>query len=166
MASNGQLPDSALAPIPGGRLAIAGNCAASWNAMCEEAQRLGVPLRPTGSKSSYRTLAQQQELWNLYIKGKGNLAAKPGTSNHGLGLAVDVATMQMRNMVDKIGRKYGWAKQWSDAPSEWWHLRYRPGVWSPPKQSPTPQPVTVPATSIATGMRGINQNMKPAGVST
>lgn len=130
MAQNGRLPASDLAPIAGGQLAKANGCAASWNAMNVEARRLGLELRPTGSKSSYRTFAQQQELWNLYRSGKGNLAATPGTSNHGWGLAVDLATQSMRAMVDRIGRKYGWAKEWSDAPSEWWHIRYRSGVWS------------------------------------
>jgi murein L,D-transpeptidase YcbB/YkuD len=35
----------------------------------------------------------------------------------------------MRQIVDEIGEQFGWAKKWSDAPSEWWHLSYRPGVW-------------------------------------
>ena len=42
----------------------------------------------------------------------------PALSNHGLGLAVDLATEQMRRIVDKIGHKYGWAKEWSDAQSD------------------------------------------------
>jgi len=95
-----------------------------------EAQgRYGVTLVPTGSKSSYRNLDQQWDLYNLYKSGRGNLAAYPGTSNHGWGLAVDLASMEMRKIVDQIGEKYGWAKKWSDAPSEWWHLKFRKGVW-------------------------------------
>jgi hypothetical protein len=144
VASNGQLPPEALAPIAGGQLER--TAAAAWNAMNVEARRLGVELRPTGSKSSYRTYAQQVELWNLYQSGKGNLAATPGTSNHGWGLAVDLATTQMRSMVDRIGRGYGYAKDWSDAPSEWWHLKYRAGVWSGPDPGPAgaQAPPTVP----------------------
>jgi hypothetical protein len=130
VASNGKLPASDLAPIHQGQLAKANHCAASWNAMNVEARRNGVELRPTGSRSSYRTYQQQVDLYNDYLAGRGALAAKPGTSNHGMGLAVDVATQQMRQMIDRIGRKYGWAKDWSDAPSEWWHLKYRAGVWS------------------------------------
>jgi hypothetical protein len=80
--------------------------------------------------SSYRTLNEQRYLYNLYLQGRGNLAAVPGTSNHGLGLAVDLATHQMRDIVDQIGAKYGWAKRWSDAPSEWWHIKWRSGVWN------------------------------------
>jgi hypothetical protein len=135
VASNGQLPPEALAPIAGGQLEKF--AAAAWNAMNAEARRNGVELRPTGSKSSYRTYAQQVELYNLYLSGKGNLAARPGTSNHGWGLAVDLATTQMRAMLDRIGRKYGYAKEWSDAPSEWWHIKYRAGVWSGPDPGPT-----------------------------
>jgi hypothetical protein len=163
MAANGKLPASDLAPIHQGQLAKANGCAASWNAMNVEARRLGVELRPTGPRSSYRTYQQQVDLYNDYLAGRGALAAKPGTSNHGLGLAVDVATQQMRTVIDRIGRQYGWAKSWSDAPSEWWHLKHRAGVWSgadpgpagagapapSPEQPPTPQEVEMICTGTA-----------------
>lgn len=146
MAENGKLPAAALAPIAGGQLEK--TAAAAFNAMNVEARRLGLELRPTGSRSSYRPYEDQVYFWNLYQSGKGNLAARPGTSNHGWGLAVDLATTQMRAMVDRIGRKYGWAKEWSDAPSEWWHLKYRSGVWSGPDPGPdgaaTPAPPAIP----------------------
>jgi D-alanyl-D-alanine carboxypeptidase len=131
---NGKLPPSALAPIAAGQLEK--HAAAAWNAMNVEARANGLELRPTGSMSSYRTYAQQVYLYNLYRSGRGNLAAVPGTSNHGWGLAVDLATTQMRAMLDRIGRKYGWAKEWSDAQSEWWHIKYRSGVWSGPDPGP------------------------------
>lgn len=92
--------------------------------------RYGVWLTPTGSMSSYRTYDQQVYLWNLYLSGRGNLAARPGTSNHGWGLAVDLQTMGMRDVVNNIGEKYGYAKKWSDAQSEWWHIKWREGVWN------------------------------------
>lgn len=135
MASNGQLPSSDLAPIAGGQLTK--SAAAGYNAMnVESRKRYGVELRPTGSMSSYRTYAQQQYLYNLYLSGKGNLAAVPGTSNHGWGVAVDFATPQMRSIVDAIGAKYGWSKSWSDAPSEWWHIRYEAGHYNGPDPGP------------------------------
>ena len=84
MAENGRLPKSDLAPIAGGELRK--DAAAAFNAMNVESRRLGLELRPTGSKSSYRTYAEQEYFWNLYQSGRGNLAAHPGTSNHGLGL--------------------------------------------------------------------------------
>ena len=135
MASNGQLPSSDLAPIAGGRLRK--DAAAGFNAMnVESRKRYGVELRPTGPLSSYRDYAGQQQLWNAYQNGTGNLAAYPGTSNHGWGLAVDFATPQMRSIVDSIGTKYGWSKSWSDAPSEWWHILYQSGHYSGPDPGP------------------------------
>lgn len=129
MTSNGRLPTSALAKIPGGRLRK--DAAEAWNAMnAESERRFGVTLRPTGPRSSYRSFSEQVALRRLYLAGKGDLAAVPGTSNHGLGLAVDLATPQMRHIVDQIGAKYGWAKRWSDAPTEWWHLKWRPGSYA------------------------------------
>lgn len=41
--------------------------------------------------SGYRSYAEQAELYRLYKRGSGNLAAKPGTSNHEGGQALDVS---------------------------------------------------------------------------
>lgn len=125
---NGRLPDSVLALIPNGRLQK--EPAAAWNAMrADIGKRTNVWISPSGPVSSYRTFAQQQVFWDLYRAGKGNLAAVPGTSNHGWGLAVDVATPQMASLINRYGAKYGYQKSWSDAQSEWWHFKYRSGVW-------------------------------------
>jgi len=123
MAENGRLPASELAPIPGGRLEKA--AAASWlrlRARVGKANRLWIC--PTSSRTAYRTLDEQQYFWDLYQSGKGNLAARPGTSNHGWGLAVDVATTAMAEAINRLGAEHGWQKHWSDAPSEWWHFKY------------------------------------------
>lgn len=155
MASNGQLPASDLAPILEGQLRK--DAAAAWNAMNVEARSRGVELKPTGSKSSYRSLAQQKQLYDLYLHG-GNLAAKPGTSNHGNGMAIDLATPAMRSMVDNIGAKYGFSKSWSDAPSEWWHIVFQPGHYSGAdpgprgKTTPTAQPKTAKAEDMITAV--------------
>jgi len=45
--------------------------------------------------SGFRTFARQQYFWNCYQTKKcngGNLAAKPGNSNHGTGIALDLNT--------------------------------------------------------------------------
>lgn len=135
--ANGRLPANVLAPIPGGQLRK--DAAAAWNAMCAEArQRYGVQLLPLGPASSYRTLPQQEYLWDhVSHPHDTNWVAEPGTSNHGWGLAVDLKNKQMRWIIDQIGEKYGWAKKWSDAPGEWWHIKWREGVWHP---SPAPKP--------------------------
>jgi hypothetical protein len=144
---NGLLPDAALAPIAQGQLAKP--AAAAGNSMNLQARRMGLELVPTGAMSSYRNLAQQKLLYGRYLAG-GNLAAKPGSSNHGWGLAVDVATFQMRQLVDRIGEPYGWAKRWSDAPSEWWHLAYRAGVWTGVDPGPYgPTPIDLPEDTMA-----------------
>lgn len=112
---NGRFPPDALAPIPGGKLAK--DAAAAWN---DGPAKAG--LRPTGSRSSYRTYEDQQYFYNLYLSGQGNLAAYPGTSNHGWGNAVDLAEPWMRDWIDQHGAKYGWKK--TEAMSEWWHVNY------------------------------------------
>lgn len=118
---NGKLPDSALAPIPGGRLANDG-AAASWNAGPAKAG-----LKPLGPNSSYRPYSVQQYYYSLYLAGTGNLAAYPGTSNHGWGHAVDLALLWMREWIIDHGHAYGW--YWGEAASEWWHVTYD-GSWA------------------------------------
>ena len=125
MPSNGQLAASSLGPIPGGRLEK--SAAASWLRLrAKIGKETGVWICPTSSRTAYRTLAEQQFFWNLYVSGRGNLAARPGTSNHGWGLAVDVPSVVMARAINRWGASYGWQKRWSDAPSEWWHFKYAP----------------------------------------
>lgn len=123
---NGQFPDSALAAIPGGRLDK--EAAAAWNAPGGPAEN---GCRPLGPNSSYRTLETQKEYWAAYQAGTGNLAAYPGTSNHGLGRAVDLADPSMREWIDEHGHAFGWAKV--EAPSEWWHVNYIGGYTGKPQ---------------------------------
>jgi D-alanyl-D-alanine carboxypeptidase len=134
MSQNGRLNPDELAPILQGQLAK--EAAAGFNAMNVEARKRGLELHPTGSMSSYRTYDQQVYLYNEYQAGRGALAAQPGTSNHGWGLAVDFPTQQMRSMVDAIGAQFGYSKSWSDAPSEWWHIKYQSGHYSGPDPGP------------------------------
>lgn len=122
MASNGRLPASALAPIPGGQLSKP--AAAAWNAGPAKAG-----LRPLGPNSSYRNYAGQVYYWNLWKSGRGNLAAVPGTSNHGLGIAVDLKEPWMRTWINQHGARYGWRKV--EAPGEWWHVNYVGGFRPP-----------------------------------
>lgn len=126
--ANGRLPDSALIDIPGGQLAR-GGAGEAW--LAGPAKK---GLRPLGPNSSYRTYAAQLYYWNLYQSGQGNLAAYPGTSNHGWGLAVDLAEQWMRAWIDSEGHKYGWAK--TEAFSEWWHVNYDGSVHFPVEPPP------------------------------
>ncbi len=133
--ANGRAPQDELGRITiaadGRQAYLRKDAARAFMAMnAESERRFGVTLRATSFRTGYRSLADQQYFWNLYQSGRGNLAARPGTSNHGYGLAVDFATPGMRQIVDQIGAKYGFAKRWSDAPSEWWHVCYKPGNYA------------------------------------
>lgn len=126
--SNGRLDRSELKAIPGGRLAS--GAAWSWLRLRARIARESggrVWICPTSSRTAYRTYAEQEYFWNLYRSGRGNLAAVPGSSNHGWGVAVDVPTIEMAQLINRHGAAYGWQKRWSDAPSEWWHFKYAPG---------------------------------------
>jgi LysM repeat protein len=118
-------PASWLGPIPSpsGSLYLASSAAAAWNAMRQESLSLyNVDLYPGGPLSAYRTYDQQAYLYHLYVSGQGPPADPPGTSSHELGAAVDVATPEMRWVIDQIGARYGWGK--IHAPNEWWHVDY------------------------------------------
>jgi murein DD-endopeptidase MepM/ murein hydrolase activator NlpD len=109
-------------PSPWGELHLAPAAADSWNAMREEALgSLGVDLQPAGPVSAFRDAGQQGYLYDLFLAGQGAPANPPGTSSHELGVAVDVATPDMRRAVDQIGATYGW---YGTIPSEWWHVEY------------------------------------------
>lgn len=129
--ANGQLPSSALSPIAGGGQ-LEHRAAAAWNAMAAHIfKATGVRIAVTGPDSSYRTLDRQRYYYALYLSGRGNLAAVPGTSNHGWGLAVDVPPY-VQPLIARYGAPFGWQKQWSDAPSEPWHFRYASGHYGGP----------------------------------
>lgn len=123
---NGSIPSSALsaasgfAPGPGvgptGGL-LRKSAAAAWNAANVAS---GNALRLT---EGYRDLKAQQYRWSLYKSG-GNLAATPGTSIHGLGLAADVAGGQA--WLRANGAKYGWANTGLGfSQREPWHFEFK-----------------------------------------
>jgi len=43
-----------------------------------------------GISSGFRSRDEQQRLYDAYLRGEGNLAAKPGSSNHESGFAIDI----------------------------------------------------------------------------
>jgi GH25 family lysozyme M1 (1,4-beta-N-acetylmuramidase) len=130
--SNGQLPEMALSPAATGVKCdkplgqLANEAAAAYNSMALAA---GKHLTINGCYSAYRPLSIQNYFWNLYITGRGNLAAVPGTSNHGWGTAGDEATW-VQGYIRLHGRRFCWAK--TEAFSEPWHYNYIPGCWQRP----------------------------------
>ncbi len=81
--------------------------------------------------SAFRTFQRQADLRRLFETGQGNLAARPGASNHQHGQAFDLNTRH--NVFDGSDKIYEWLKR--NAPShgfvrtvsnESWHWEYRP----------------------------------------
>jgi LAS superfamily LD-carboxypeptidase LdcB len=72
-------------------------------------------------------MAEQQALYRKYLNGTGNLAAKPGYSNHQNGISVDIGgingygTKAFKWMQQNAGR-YGFI---NDVRGEFWHWTYR-----------------------------------------
>lgn len=113
-------------PSPWGDLYLDAGAAAAWNAMREASLAgYGVDLYPAGPLSAYRSSTQQGEMYELFLSGVGAPANPPGSSSHEYGVAVDLATPAMRDVVDAIGWQYGWGKY--EAPDEWWHVSWGGG---------------------------------------
>ena len=108
---------------PTGPFTWQATAAEGWNAMRQESLRLygvgplsgrdafGLPhLRAAGL--SVRPVPLRP---GRARQPTGDLVARDGT-------AVDVATPEMRWVIDQIGANYGWGKL--HAPGEWWHVDY------------------------------------------
>lgn len=92
--------------------------------MQADARRAGINLSAT---SGFRTMAQQQHLYNLYKAGRGNLAAKPGYSNHQGGISMDIGGIggygtTAYKWLQANARKYGFV---NDVGGEPWHWTFR-----------------------------------------
>lgn len=129
MTSNGAIPGDSLTPIPGsgpfGRPKLRKDAARAYNALhIYSMQRWGISmaLNEGDVGRAYRSVARQVLAKQTY----GSNAATPGTSNHGLGINVDLESPRQRWVVDQVGHDFGFSKRWSDAAWEWWHITYKP----------------------------------------
>lgn len=148
--SNGRLPDSVLVDTPG----LAGGPLVrlttpawrAWRALCNAATAAGIVLKATSATDSYRPYEVQKRIfleryttdilpnrpWKTwggqrwYQKPGTATAAVPGTSNHGWGLAVDVASASGARLEWLLANAddFGWS--W-EVQSEPWHIRYWAG---------------------------------------
>jgi len=141
MAANGYIPSSLLGDVPGANAGLLKSAALAFTAMhYDSVKRFGVPLTINDGTvgRTYRSYARQLLAKRVY----GSNAAWPGTSNHGLGLCVDLMSYAQRSAIDRIGAHYGFAKRCSDASWEWWHIKYNPGCtgasWKPAPPRPDP----------------------------
>lgn len=90
---------------------IAGN----FDAMVAAASRDGIRLE---INSANRSRAQQERLYAAYRNGTGNLAARPGTSNHEKGQAIDFkGTTGAFNWLARNAERFGF----KNLPGEPWH---------------------------------------------
>lgn len=149
-------------PIDGAGRWLRDDAAASYLRMIADGMPKG------GIAAAGRTYAEQARLYKLYKAGKGNLAARPGTSKHESGLALDItrrtpaqlwATQGGDPMARKAGEQirandYGWLRT---VPSEAWHFSYDPKrdkhlndevhhadpATPPPSPKPTPKSAQV-----------------------
>lgn len=145
--ANGKLPDSLLFPISiGGRLWK--NAAKCFNLMATEAKKSGITFKNEGDYRSFdRQLALFNDRYSLkdegrvptitrtyngkkyFLKKGKSPSATPGTSNHGLGLAIDinVSDKKVANWLCLHAPTYGFYLQGSDPKSpefELWHWQY------------------------------------------
>lgn len=88
----------------------------------ERMKRAGMPAGCVSDAG--RTYAEQAEMYRRYLAGElPATAARPGTSKHETGIALDVAE-PARKWVRKFGKYYGWQKD--RVRNEPWHMEHDP----------------------------------------
>lgn len=128
-SKNGNLSGSDLKSIGGGHSLIPAAADAFIKMKAAAAaEKVDIKL-----SDSYRSLSIQNSIfdWDHYKqtgnrrkKGTTVAAAYPGTSNHGLGKAIDVSNRVAQTWIQKNGESYGWS--WAEGRSvgEPWHFTY------------------------------------------
>ncbi len=108
--------------IPFGRLWP--EAALTWNAMRDAFVGDGGDpdhFRPGGPASSARSVAQQEHFW----RNQPPPAARPGTSLHGWGLAVDIPFADAQAWLRRHALRWGWSDEEGRRVGEPWHWAYR-----------------------------------------
>lgn len=119
---NGKIPADALAPLGVGSHRLWQPAAQSFTAMVAAAKADGVTIGVTDSYRTYESQVDLAKRKGLY--SQGGLAAAPGTSDHGWGMALDLkldssAQTWMRANADRFGFH-------EDVPREPWHWAFKP----------------------------------------
>jgi len=119
---NGRIPASALQPLGRGSHRLWAPAAQAFTAMTQAAARDGVSI---GVTDSYRSYGEQVDLARRKgLYSQGGLAAKPGTSDHGWGLSLDLdLDSKAQTWMRKHGGEYGFAE---NVPREPWHWTFKP----------------------------------------
>jgi len=119
---NGRIPKHLMVDVGGGKL-MHPAAAVSWKRMVADAEAAtGGTVYIASWQDAYRSFARQVMFWLRWLSGKGNLAARPGTSNHGWGLAADViySNARVKAWIFANAHRYKWRKD----PTEDWHLNF------------------------------------------
>ena len=118
--------------------------------MIADAKKDGVNI---GITDSYRPYAEQVDVARRKgLYSQGGLAAKPGTSEHGWGMATDLdLNAKALAWMRENGEKYGFVE---NVPREPWHWAYKPKSWPRPGPSgPADQLAVQEATASRPGRR-------------
>ena len=125
---NGRIPAEALAPIGVGQHRLWAPAARAFRQMRQDAAAQGVTIGVTDSYRDYGTQVGLAARKGLY--SQGGLAATPGTSNHGWGMALDLdLDASAQRWMREHAWRYGFAE---DTPREPWHWGYRPASAASP----------------------------------
>ncbi len=118
---NGKLPTSDLMDVGNGEK-LWKPAAIAYLRMKNDAAKEGVNFVLS---EGYRTLETQQRYWDNPPSGPGT-AARPGTSLHGWGKAIDISSPGAQSWIRKNGVRYGWIwPMWARSnPYEPWHFEY------------------------------------------
>ncbi len=110
-------------PVGNGKYMQA-DAAKNFVAMQKAAKAAGINL---GATSGFRTMAEQQALYQKHLNGTGNLAARPGYSNHQNGISMDIGGINSYST-----KAYAWMKAnaanfgfVNDVKGEYWHWTYK-----------------------------------------
>lgn len=118
---NGMLDRGQLTPIGGGHV-MKPEAAKAYQAMVKAASEEGITWGITDSYRDYNSQVKVAREKGLY--SQGGLAATPGKSNHGWGLAADLKLNDAAfKWLQQNGRKFGF----KNIPKEKWHWEYAGG---------------------------------------
>ncbi len=118
---NGQIPRSALREVGTTGHRLWAPASAALQQLMADAARDGVQIGITDSYRSYDAQVDVAQRKGLY--SRGGLAAEPGTSPHGWGMAVDLDLGdEAQSWMRANAGRYGFVE---DTPREPWHWVYR-----------------------------------------
>jgi LAS superfamily LD-carboxypeptidase LdcB len=119
---NGKIPASALEQVGTTRHKLWAPAAEALTRMMSDAEKDGVHI---GITDSYRPYAEQVDLAKRKgLYSQGGLAAKPGTSEHGWGMAADLdLNAKAQAWMRENAQKYGFV---NNVPRENWHWAFKP----------------------------------------